>query len=130
MSRIKTRRKKIVRIRKNRIKTSAMLLISFVVFCAYSALMVWHSNTIIRLDAHINTLTATYDTAVKNNDDLNGQILKSRDLSTVDYYASQVLGMKQSSNSDITYVAVSAADTASATVTQPSFMAWLSNLLN
>ncbi len=129
MSRIRLKRKKIVRIKKSRIKTSAMLLISFIVFCAYATLMVWQSNAILRLDAQINTLTAAYDTAVKNNDDLNGQILKARDLGAVDYYASQVLGMKKSSNSDITYVAVSG-EPAAAAASQPSFMAWLSNLLN
>lgn len=129
MRRIRMKRKT-VRIKKNRIKTSAMLLISFVIFCAYSALMVWQSNTIIRLGTQISALTTEYETAVKNNDDLNGQILKARDLSAVDYYASSVLGMEKAENSDITYVAVSASDTTVASAAQPAFMAWLSNLLN
>ncbi len=124
------RKKKKIRIKKSQIKTSGMIFICFVVFCAYCVSMVWQSNSIISMDSEIRALQEDYEAVVRINDDLQGQIMQAKNLTEVDDYATNVLGMVKADNSNIGYVSFNTNDSATAVADQSGFMSWLSDLIN
>jgi cell division protein FtsB len=123
--------KKVV-IKKSNLQISAMLIVLVVVFCMLSSIQVYESNIINDLDAQISDLQDQYDQAVRLNEDLEGQLLESNNLSAIEDYATNELGMVQANGNDVSYVSYdsggSVQEAAEQTVQYISLLSWVSGL--
>ena len=95
---------KVVKINKSKFKAYIGLMLVVMLFCVYSLVLVGQRNMINNLDNEIRGLQKQYNNAVKVNDDLQGQLLRARNIQDIEYYATQVLGMVKPTSDNVVYV--------------------------
>ena len=97
--------KKKVIVKKKSLQLSSALIFFTVLFCIFAMTLVFERNMINDLDSQIRDLENAYNTAVKLNEDLEGQLLSARNLDVVANYATKELGMVAAEQKDFDYVA-------------------------
>lgn len=126
------RKKHVVKIKRKSLQNSTALILIVVLFCLYCGLLIFQRSSIIALDTELRDLETQYNEAVQVNDDLQAKLMRSSNLSEIENYAANVLGMIKPQNSYISYVSYndpsdSAVYSASA---QDGFISWINNLFN
>ena len=96
--------KKKVVVKKKGLQLSSALIFFTVLFCIFAMTLVYERNMINDLDSQIRDLENEYSTAVKLNEDLEGQLLSARNLDAVADYATTKLGMVAAEQKDFDYV--------------------------
>lgn len=97
--------KKKVVVRNKGMQLSSALIFFTVLFCIFAMTLVYERNMINDLDSQIRDLEDQYSTAVKLNEDLEGQLLSARNLDAVANYATKELGMVAAEQKDFNYIA-------------------------
>lgn len=96
--------KKRVVVKKKGMQLSSALIFFIVLFCVFAMTLVYERNMINDLDSQIRDLENEYNTAVKLNEDLEGQLLSAKNLDAVANYATKELGMIAAGKKDFDYV--------------------------
>lgn len=110
------------------VSTAVLLLV--LLFCFYSVLLMCERSCIYSLDDEIRQLESEYELAVKKNDDLQTELLKSGNLNEIEQYATNVLGMIKPQSSYISYVSYGANYSDDVVSADNSFIAWISSLFD
>ncbi len=126
------RKKRIVKIKRKSLQNNTALVLVVVLFCLYCGLLIFQRSSIIALDTELRDLETQYREAVQVNDDLQAKLMRSSNLSEIESYATNVLGMIKPQNSYISYVSYNDPSDSSvySASAQDGFISWINNLFN
>lgn len=110
------------------LSTAVLLLV--IVFCFYSVLLMCERSYIYALNDELRELESEYELAVKKNDDLQTELLRSGSLNDIEQYATNVLGMIKPQGSYISYVSYKTAESEENVYADNSFIDWISSLFD
>lgn len=126
------RKKVVIKLKRKSLQNKTALVLIVVLFCLYCGLLIFQRSSIIALDTQLRELENEYSEAVQVNDDLQAKLMRSSNLSDIEDYAVNVLGMIKPQNSYISYVSYndSSEDSAYTARSQGDLISWINNFFN